>query len=58
MPERLILPAGQHILEVKYDEFLPDMIARELEIGRLQQTAFSKYYLGRMALMGQFPLGI
>ena len=53
-----VLPTGKQILEVKYDEFLPDMIARELETGRLQQTAFSKYYLGRMALMGQFPLGI
>lgn len=52
-----VLPRGQQVLEVKYDEFLPGVIARELETGRLQQTAFSKYYLGRMALMGQFPGG-
>lgn len=50
-----VLPKGMHILEVKYDEFLPDMIARQLEIGNLQQTAFSKYYLGRLALNGDFP---
>lgn len=52
-----VLPAGMHILEVKYDELLPDHIAQQLEIGRLRQTAFSKYYLGRMALQGEFPMG-
>ena len=50
-----VLPAGLHILEVKYDEFLPDFIAKQLEIGTLRQTAFSKYYLGRMAINGEFP---
>ena len=50
-----LLPTGMHVLEVKYDEFLPDPIARLLELGNLQQTAFSKYYLGRMALLGEFP---
>ena len=47
-----ILPAGMLILEVKYDELLPDYIAQILESGRLQRTAFSKYYLGRLALSG------
>ena len=51
-----ILPAGMHVLEVKYDELLPDMIARQLELGKLRQTAFSKYYLGRLALDGEFPI--
>lgn len=50
-----VLPAGLHVLEVKYDEFLPDAIAQQLEIGKLRQTAFSKYYLGRLALEGSFP---
>lgn len=45
--KRPILPAGQHILEVKYDEFLPDYIYRNLQLTKLQQTAFSKYYLCR-----------
>lgn len=49
-----ILPTGWHVLEVKYDEFLPDMIAKQLEIGKLQQTPFSKYYLGRLAINGDF----
>jgi len=52
-----VLPAGMHVLEVKYDELLPDHIAQQLEISRLRQTAFSKYYLGRMALQGEFPIG-
>ena len=49
-----LLPTGWHILEVKYDELLPDMIAKQLEIGNLQQIAFSKYYLGRLAINGDF----
>lgn len=51
-----VLPAGMHILEVKYDEFLPDIIARQLELGKLRQTAFSKYYLGRLAAQGQLTV--
>lgn len=42
-----LLPTGMHILEVKYDEILPEYIARALETGRLQQSAFSKYYYAR-----------
>ena len=51
-----VLPAGMHVLEVKYDEFLPDTIAQQLEIGKLRKTAFSKYYLGRLAIAGEFPV--
>lgn len=43
-----VLPPGVHILEVKYDEFLPDHIAGLLEIGSLRRTSFSKYYLSRI----------
>ena len=50
-----VLPTGLHVLEVKYDEFLPDVIAQLLETGHLRQTAFSKYYLGRLALEGSLP---
>lgn len=49
-----VLPTGMHVLEVKYDEFLPDAIAGALELGNLRRTAFSKYYLGRLALDGEF----
>lgn len=51
-----VLPAGLHVLEVKYDEFLPDVIAQQLEIGKLRKTAFSKYYLGALAVQGEFPV--
>lgn len=47
IPLRPILPAGQQILEVKYDEYLPDQIYRTLQLGHLRPTAFSKYYLCR-----------
>lgn len=47
VPMRLIMPAGQHILEVKYDEYLPDFIYRTAQLDNLRQTAFSKYYLCR-----------
>lgn len=42
-----LLPKGCHVLEVKYDEFLPRYISQALEIGTLQQTSFSKYYYAR-----------
>ena len=47
LPKRPIMPVGQHLLEVKFDEFLPDFIYRSLNLGTLQQTAYSKYYLCR-----------
>ena len=44
---RPIMPKGMHILEVKFDDFLPDIIYDTLNIGKLQQISFSKYYLCR-----------
>ena len=37
------------VLEVKYDEFLPQFIGQLLEIGDLKKTSFSKYQLCRLA---------
>ncbi len=45
-----VLPAGQHILEVKYDELLPSYLLEAMDIGELMQTTFSKYVMSRMAL--------
>lgn len=45
--KRPIMPAGWHVLEVKFDEFLPDYIYRALQLRNLRQTAFSKFYLCR-----------
>ena len=47
LPKRPIMPVGQHLLEVKFDEYLPDFIYRSLNLGVLQQTTYSKYYLCR-----------
>ncbi|MDO4261327.1 MAG: polyphosphate polymerase domain-containing protein [Eubacteriales bacterium] len=47
IPLRPILPSGQHILEVKYDEYLPDVVYRAVQLPGLQRTSFSKYYLCR-----------
>lgn len=47
IPKRPVMPLGQQLLEVKYDEYLPDFIYQNLQIHSLQQTAFSKYYICR-----------
>ncbi|MCM1160251.1 MAG: polyphosphate polymerase domain-containing protein [Roseburia sp.] len=47
MQKSPILPKGKVLVEVKYDELLPSFLKERLEIGRLQQTTFSKYYLCR-----------
>lgn len=45
IPKRPIMERGQHILEVKYDEFLPDPVHNALQLDHLRYTSFSKYYL-------------
>lgn len=45
--KRPIMQAGQHLMEVKFDDFLPDTIYQILNLVRLQQAAYSKYYLCR-----------
>lgn len=47
IPVRPVLPTGQQLLEVKYDEYLPDFIYRSLQLHSLRQTAFSKYAICR-----------
>lgn len=44
---RPMMSTGKHLLEVKYDELLPDYIYRELQLENLQQTAYSKYCTAR-----------
>lgn len=45
--KRPINQLGYHILEVKFDEFLPDYIYGNLQIEHLKQMTYSKYYLCR-----------
>ena len=47
IPKRPVMPAGLQLLEVKFDEYLPDVIYRALQLENLQQTAYSKFYLCR-----------
>ncbi|MDE7277407.1 MAG: VTC domain-containing protein, partial [Lachnospiraceae bacterium] len=44
-----VLERGFHLLEVKYDEYLPDFLRQALQIVSLHKISFSKYYLCRMA---------
>lgn len=37
----------ESVLEVKYDEVLPNFIVQLLELGNMYQTAYSKYKIGR-----------
>lgn len=52
LPARPIMPSGYHLMEVKYDEYLPDHIYRALQLENLKLATFSKYYLCRKYHMG------
>ena len=55
--QRPVLPQYQNLLEVKFDEFLPDFIYELLQTGSLAQTTFSKYYVCRTyAVSGMVPV--
>ncbi len=47
LPLRPVMPAGYHILEVKYNEIIPDFIYNALQVSEIRQTNFSKYYISR-----------
>lgn len=47
LPLTPALPSGMHILEVKYDELLPDSIKEVLNSISLRRISFSKYYYTR-----------
>lgn len=52
IPKRPVMPLGHSLLEVKYDEYLPDFIYKNLQLSNLSQTAFSKYYISRKYKLG------
>ncbi len=47
LPFRSVFPIETNMMEVKFDEFLPDFINEALQTTKLQWTSFSKYYLCR-----------
>lgn len=56
---RPVLPVGTNMMEVKFDEFLPDFINEACQTSLLQWTSFSKFYLCRKyALSTAMPCGI
>ena len=44
---RGVMPAGQALMEVKFDSFLPDEVHGLLQLEGLSASTFSKYYLCR-----------
>lgn len=44
---RPVLEKNVNMMEVKFDELIPDYISSVLQTGMLRQTSFSKYYLCR-----------
>lgn len=45
-----VMPVSHHILEVKFDEFLPQYILQAVDLGNLRKQSFSKYYCTRAAI--------
>ncbi len=48
LPLRQVLPTQMGVLEVKWDQLLPDYVYRSLQLEGLQWSGFSKYYLCRI----------
>ena len=44
---RPVMPPGQHIMEVKFDELIPDALHDALQLEGLRRTAYSKYFICR-----------
>ena len=53
IPKIPLLPANQHVFEVKYDEILPEFIAQAIETGQLERTTFSKFYFSHLQTEGE-----
>ena len=51
METKPVMLTGQHILEIKYDEFLPDYIRKALNTGVLTRLSYSKYYCSRRGVL-------
>lgn len=44
---RPVMPVGMHVLEVKYDELIPDYLYNVMQLGNINRIAYSKYYICR-----------
>ena len=50
--KRPVMAKDMLLMEVKWDDFLPDVVYRAISVENLQQTAFSKYCLCRRFCLG------
>lgn len=41
------MPKDIHMIEVKYDEYLPDYISETVQMSNMNRISFSKYYYSR-----------
>ena len=49
-----LMEEGKTILEVKYNDFIPDYIRFSLQLNELYRTSYSKYSNGRLAIKNYF----
>ncbi|MGI6544975.1 MAG: polyphosphate polymerase domain-containing protein [Fastidiosipilaceae bacterium] len=53
IPLTPLLEMNQHVLEVKYDKLLPEIIAQVIETGELYRRTFSKFYNSHQSSEGE-----
>lgn len=51
LAQRPVMPSGMQLLEVKYDEYIPDHVYHAIQMTNMQQATFSKYCLCRRFAM-------
>lgn len=49
--KQFLQPKGMHVLEVKFDDFIPKYIHQLVNMIGIIQTSFSKYYIGLQKVM-------
>ena len=40
-------------MEIKYDKIIPRFILESMELGKMNNSSFSKYYLSRLKFMDE-----
>lgn len=53
---RPVMPINQHVLEVKFDELLPEFLHQAVQVENMIQKTFSKYYICRRLNIGAVSL--
>ena len=45
--KRPVLPTGMILMEIKFDNYMPDIVYNVLQLGELDRVTFSKFYFAR-----------